>query len=1236
MNAVLVMLSYIVWLAPAVFIFILFQKSARETGNIEGFTALSTGLVFISVAVTIKQSLIRFVPDNLMFDLIYGNLLIGISYLAVFISLKQRYGKLLKPPRRMFVYISYFAVLIVFALFRGESGKALDFAVYASTISLVIMSVELSAERFEKGRIVPIVIQLFALSLIFDFTLKCITELYYMQNLRNIKLLGFSVRFVFLFLLIYIAKNVYFEGKKEELAEIRHATAQFLKKALFVIIAFSVVADSLIFVSAYAMNYTIRKDYISHADTAKLDAARTIYNIRTLFSKTYSDLENLAVNRDVINLTEKGKEMLKNYYLNGSDRISSITRMDKNGVIAYTYPFTKSIGKSVIDQPHIKKLFETYLPILSDPILTVQGFPAVIIVLPVFKDGTFDGALAALFALSKLGKETVYKNYPSEKIVISDANGTIILAPDDTMLFKNIATVFPERNGARFIRCRFGEGLLITKTFKLMMSKIYTAYAFIPIEEVHTHVLGRILVEFLIGLMLILFFIISIRIFYASFETETIRIEKIAEREYKKSKIASQKLAELVNLFSGVSIKDSINEMSDKILNSVLKVIRGGNAGSILIKNGDEFVFTSVNGYPKELVGKALTKDEIVPSVSKKPFVIKHIFEEMKKVSGGKFKAETRRILQSSKSEDIKATIEAPIIVDDEYYGGIFIDSFESENAFTEEDLKIAESVSKLSSIFIKSKLLFNSLEETENTILYIMENFARLDINTKEGHFYEEILSVAKRLISSADAGSIVIKEGGFFKYKAIFGYGDSLKSLSFTPDNSYKTYGMNAKVVRDIAEYNMEKLSEEQLEILSESGAFRIKQTLVAPIIANGEYFGGIFLDSFKEGDVFTERDLKIATALSRLSSIFANARIALTELKEESKRNEASVLLFHKANTKSDKEYILKSAYNILTMLYGKELQEVAVWEVSKGKPKLVKYDGKQISLLPMSSKSLDTVFNKRASSFIEKDEKFHRYAQALIYTRSSYVPVFRVRFNGVHGFDRQEKAFLERFGGEVVSIYQMAAYYTLVRNLLANYIFSIGNAISAYDPYTEGHSLRVAYLSMLIGSKMGLGENELSLLVFSAVLHDVGKLGISQQILLKKGKLTKEEFAVMKRHPIEGKKIVAPINEEAAKIIRHHHEKWNGKGYPDGLKGEEIPLLSRIITVADVFDALTTDRPYRKAYTTGKALEIMISEKGETFDPHVLDVFLSLSRDIIMKKELCRKDIEEMQNIITNMY
>jgi len=214
--------------------------------------------------------------------------------------------------------------------------------------------------------------------------------------------------------------------------------------------------------------------------------------------------------------------------------------------------------------------------------------------------------------------------------------------------------------------------------------------------------------------------------------------------------------------------------------------------------------------------------------------------------------------------------------------------------------------------------------------------------------------------------------------------------------------------------------------------------------------------------------------------------------------------------------------------------------------------------------------------------------------------------------------------------------MAAYYTLVRNLLSNYIFSIGSAIGAYNPYTEGHSLRVAYRAMLIGRAMGLDKNELSLLVFSAVLHDVGKIGIPQQILLKKGKLTDEEFAVMKRHPIEGEKIVTPINKEAAKIIRHHHEKWNGKGYPDGLKGEEIPLLSRIITVADVFDALTTDRPYRKAYTVEEALEIMINEKGETFDPHILDVFLSLPRDVIMKKKLCRKDIEEMQNIITNMY
>jgi len=147
----------------------------------------------------------------------------------------------------------------------------------------------------------------------------------------------------------------------------------------------------------------------------------------------------------------------------------------------------------------------------------------------------------------------------------------------------------------------------------------------------------------------------------------------------------------------------------------------------------------------------------------------------------------------------------------------------------------------------------------------------------------------------------------------------------------------------------------------------------------------------------------------------------------------------------------------------------------------------------------------------------------------------------------------------------------------------------------DPYTKNHSKNVALISLALADRLGLGDKEKKLLEEAALLHDIGKIGVSDEILNKKGKLTPQEFDIVKKHTEIAYNIFSDINgaELLAKIIRHHHERMDGSGYPDGLKGEEIPLLSRIIAVADVFDALTSDRPYRPAMSYDEAIKVMES-------------------------------------------
>lgn len=173
-----------------------------------------------------------------------------------------------------------------------------------------------------------------------------------------------------------------------------------------------------------------------------------------------------------------------------------------------------------------------------------------------------------------------------------------------------------------------------------------------------------------------------------------------------------------------------------------------------------------------------------------------------------------------------------------------------------------------------------------------------------------------------------------------------------------------------------------------------------------------------------------------------------------------------------------------------------------------------------------------------------------------------------------------------------------------------------AIEAKDQYTRGHSDRVAQLALEIANRLDVDtpSNDVE---FASKLHDIGKIGISELILSKPGILTQDELNEIRKHPEIGAQILKPLGvfEHLVPVILHHHEKFNGTGYPYGLVRNDIPLLSRIIAVADTFDALTSNRPYRNALTLGKAREIMLQARGSQLDPYVVDTFLSLPQSML---------------------
>jgi putative two-component system response regulator len=179
--------------------------------------------------------------------------------------------------------------------------------------------------------------------------------------------------------------------------------------------------------------------------------------------------------------------------------------------------------------------------------------------------------------------------------------------------------------------------------------------------------------------------------------------------------------------------------------------------------------------------------------------------------------------------------------------------------------------------------------------------------------------------------------------------------------------------------------------------------------------------------------------------------------------------------------------------------------------------------------------------------------------------------------------------------------------------------LGRAGEFKDNETGNHVIRMAHICRLIGVQAGLGPAALQLLFQAAALHDVGKIGVPDQILLKPGPLDEVEWGVMRRHPQIGADIIGQHDNElltmARTIALTHHERFDGTGYPMGLVGEQIPLVGRIVALADVFDALMTQRPYKPAFSVSRSLELMMGERGKHFDPMLLDCFLARQHEIL---------------------
>lgn len=258
-------------------------------------------------------------------------------------------------------------------------------------------------------------------------------------------------------------------------------------------------------------------------------------------------------------------------------------------------------------------------------------------------------------------------------------------------------------------------------------------------------------------------------------------------------------------------------------------------------------------------------------------------------------------------------------------------------------------------------------------------------------------------------------------------------------------------------------------------------------------------------------------------------------------------------------------------------------------------------------------------------MEKDKRFKRF-KVNSYKKREYLCAPFISHNNVIGVINVERTRVSRpykkedvellctFADETVACFENAILFETLQNAYYDTIKALVIAMEKKDPFMQGHGERVARYSVKIGQAMGLNADEIKVIRYFSILHDIGKIGVPEKILTKPGKLSTYEWEYIKKHPEIGENIIEPIEflQPVRSLLRHHHEWYNGMGYPDGLKGEDISIAARILAIADAFDAMQAERPYRKAYSKQKALEEIKKCSGTQFDPDIVDVFVKVFR------------------------
>jgi len=634
------------------------------------------------------------------------------------------------------------------------------------------------------------------------------------------------------------------------------------------------------------------------------------------------------------------------------------------------------------------------------------------------------------------------------------------------------------------------------------------------------------------------------------------------------------------------------------LLDSEKKLLSLKMAEGLKIKNATLKVGEGIAGYVAKF---------------KKPLLIKDLSTDKRFKNKKKYNVDYKT----------KSALSVPLKIKNKVIGVINVNNKIEGSEFTKEDLDLLSNLSVQLAAILENAALYNKTQQAkkELELLYKAANFINSTLNLDE--LLGNIIDIIPDVLEVETCSLMLLdEETKTLKVKKAKGLSENIIAKISIPLGE----GISGYVAITGKPLLIKNIEKDKRFKVKQHRYYKTKSALSVPLKIKNKVIGVVNINNKKTGTGFTESDLNLLCSLAdNIAIAIENASLykrTQRKVKELETINKVSAAITSTLNLKKVLSSIIELGSKFFNTNKGSlfmysDAKNALVLKVAKGirKRNIIFNKGEGIAGAVFESKSPLLVKNTL------KSKQFKILGDDIPESMICAPLIVKNKSIGVLSFERKEEQPFTKEDLEMLLILARSSAIAienanLYKNLLTVYletVQSLASAIEAKDSYTHGHSQRVAKYSVMIARKLGLKGSELETIRHTALLHDIGKIGIAESILLKPGHLTQEEFETIKGHPLVGAKILESIDflKKVRDQLKYHHERYDGKGYPSGLKGEQIPLGARIIAVADTFDAMTSNRPYRKKLSFEYAKQEILKNSGTQLDPKVVKAFLELN-------------------------